>query len=189
MPKRNGTQVITGVVRASYLHSFEPWGANGQEPKYSVCALIPKTDKETIRLIQEAIAQATDIGQNSKWGGKVPKNLHIPLRDGDEEKDLDEHPEFEGMFFVNASSKRQPGMVDRKKMEIFSSDDLKSGDWVKLSLTFYPYAAAGNNGIGAGLNNIMKWKDGDSLGGSSARPESDFADEFDDGEDEEDELI
>jgi len=189
MPKRIGTKVITGAVRASYLHVFEPWGAEGQEKKYSVCALIPKTEKETIRLIQEAIAEATDLGQNSKWGGKVPKNLHEPLRDGDKEKDLDEHPEFKGMFFLNASSKRQPGMVDRNKMEIFSEDELKSGDWVKLAINFYPYAASGNNGVGVGLDNIMKWKDGESLGGSAAKPESDFADEFDDEEGEDDDLL
>lgn len=190
MPSRNGTKVITGVVRASYLHAFEPWsGAQGQEAKYGVCALIPKSDKETLALIMDAVNEAIDQGKSSKWDGKIPKNLHMPLRDGDEEKDLDENPEYEGMMFLNASSKRQPGMVDRKKQEIFSADELKSGDYVKLSLNFFPYKAAGNSGVGVGLNNIMKWKDGEPLGGMVAKPESDFGDEFDDGEDDEDDLI
>ena len=125
MSSRNGTKVITGEVRFSYLHVFEPYaGEVGQKPKYSVSLLIPKSDKKTIALIQEAVSEATDLGQTTKWGGKVPKNLKLPLRDGDEEK-ADEHPEYEGMYFINASSERQPGLVDSHKQEIFSDQELK----------------------------------------------------------------
>ena len=180
MSSRNGTKVITGEVRFSYLHVFEPYaGEVGQKAKYSVALLIPKKDKQTIALIQEAIAEATDQGQTSKWGGKVPKNLKLPLRDGDEEK-ADEHPEYAGMFFVNASSERQPGLVDSHKQEIFSDQELKSGDWGLASINFYPFSVSGNNGIACGLNNLMKKRDGESLGGTPASAEADFAEEFDD---------
>lgn len=180
MSSRNGTKVITGEVRFSYLHVFEPYaGEVGQKPKYSVALLIPKKDKQTIALIQEAIAEATEQGQTSKWGGKVPKNLKLPLRDGDEEK-ADEHPEYAGMYFVNASSERQPGLVDSHKQEIFSDQELKSGDWGLASINFYPFSVSGNNGIACGLNNLMKKRDGESLGGTPASAEADFAEEFDD---------
>lgn len=181
MASRNKTKVITGLVRFSYLHVFEPFaGQQGQEAKYSVCVLIPKTEKETIAAIQEAVAEAVDEGQVSKWAGKVPKNLKMPLRDGDEEKDLDTNPEYKGMFFLNASSKRQPGLIDSHKQEIFTTDELKSGDWGKVSLNFYPFAVSGNNGIAVGLNNLMKVKDGEALGGGGSSAESDFAGEFED---------
>ena len=180
MSSRNGTKVITGEVRFSYLHVFEPYaGEVGQKPKYSVSLLIPKSDKKTIALIQEAVGQATDIGQTTKWGGKVPKNLKLPLRDGDEEK-AEEHPEYEGMFFLNASSERQPGLVDSHKQEIFSDQELESGDWGLASINFYPFSVSGNNGIACGLNNLMKKRDGESLGGTPASAEADFAEEFDD---------
>lgn len=180
MSSRNGTKVITGEVRFSYLHVFEPYaGEVGQKAKYSVALLIPKKDKQTIALIQEAIAEATDQGQTSKWGGKVPKNLKLPLRDGDEEK-ADEHPEYADMYFVNASSERQPGLVDSHKQEIFSDQELKSGDWGLASINFYPFSVSGNNGIACGLNNLMKKRDGESLGGTPASAEADFAEEFDD---------
>ena len=180
MSSRNGTKVITGEVRFSYLHVFEPYAAEvGQKPKYSVALLIPKKDKQTIALIEEAIAEATEQGQTSKWGGKVPKNLKLPLRDGDEEK-ADEHPEYAGMYFVNASSERQPGLVDSHKQEIFSDQELKSGDWGLASINFYPFSVSGNNGIACGLNNLMKKRDGESLGGTPASAEADFAEEFDD---------
>lgn len=180
MSSRNGTKVITGEVRFSYLHVFEPFaGEVGQKPKYSVSLLIPKKDKQTIALIQEAVAEATDQGQTTKWGGKVPKNLKLPLRDGDEEK-ADEHPEYEGMYFINASSERQPGLVDSHKQEIFSDQELKSGDYGLASINFYPFSVSGNNGVACGLNNLMKKRDGESLGGTPASAEADFAEEFDD---------
>lgn len=181
MAKRDGTKVITGEVRFSYLHVFEPYAAQaGQEEKFSVCLLIPKNDKKTLQLIQEAVAEATDFGQKTKWGGKVPKNLKLPLRDGDTEKDLDTNPEYEGMFFLNCSSKRHPDIIDSHKMPIVSPEDLKSGDWGLASINFFPFAAAGNNGVGVGLNNIMKKRDGDALGGSFTKAEDDFEGEFDD---------
>ena len=177
----NGTKVITGEVRLSYLHVFDKYAATpGREEKYSVCILIPKKDTKTIALIQEAIANATDLGQKTKWGGKVPKNLKMPLRDGDEEKDTDDNPEYAGMFFLNASSKRQPGLVDSHKQEIIDREELKSGDWGKVSINFFPFAASGNNGIGVGINNIMKTKDGIALGGTPASAEDDFEGEFED---------
>lgn len=181
MASRNGMKVITGEVRFSYLHVFAPYAAQaGQDEKYSVCLLIPKSDTKTIRLIQEAVAEATDKGQKEKWGGKVPKNLKLPLRDGDAEKDLDENPEYEGMFFLNATSKRQPGLVDSHKQEIFSADELKSGDWGKASINFFAFSASGSNGVGVGLNNLMKTKDGESLGGTFTKAEDDFEGEFED---------
>ena len=177
----NGTKVITGEVRLSYLHVFDKYAATpGQEEKYSVCILIPKKDTKTIALIQEAIANATDLGQKTKWGGKVPKNLKMPLRDGDEEKDTDDNPEYAGMYFLNASSKRQPGLVDSHKQEIIDREELKSGDWGKVSINFFPFAASGNNGIGVGINNIMKTKDCIELGGTPASDEDDLEGEFED---------
>ena len=35
-------KVITGKVRASFVHVFEPQSINGSEPKYSCSLIIPK---------------------------------------------------------------------------------------------------------------------------------------------------
>ncbi|MDE6181665.1 MAG: DUF2815 family protein, partial [Eubacteriales bacterium] len=42
------------------------------------------------------------------------------------------------------------------------------------SINLYPYNTNGNVGIACGLNNLMKIKDGETLGGR-ARAEDDFA--------------
>lgn len=183
MPKlQNGTNVITGVVRFSYLHVFEPYAAEvGQKPKYSVSLLIPKTDKQTIALIQKAVENAKKLGvEKGKWSkDSIPKNLKLPLRDGDEEK-ADEHPEYEGMYFLNASSDRQPGILDSHRNYLMDPEELKSGDWGLASINFYPFSVSGNRGIACGLNNLMKKKDGESLGGTRTSAETDFDGEFDD---------
>ena len=48
-------KVITGKVRASFVHVFEPKSINGSEPKYSCSLIIPKSDTVTVGKIREAI--------------------------------------------------------------------------------------------------------------------------------------
>ena len=172
-------KVVTGKVRLSYVNIKNPKSFDGSDPKYSVCVMVPKTDKETLKKITKAMDEVMDEGA-ATWGGKVPKNLKLPLRDGDEEKD---DPAFAGMMFFNASSKRQPGCIDRQKDEIFDLDEIYSGCWARVSVNFYPFSVNGNKGIAAGLNFIQKWADGPRLGGEYGSAD-DFDDDFDDDDDE-----
>lgn len=182
------TKVVTGLVRFSYVNIFKSRSfREGQDAKYSICLLIPKEDKATIKKIKAAIQEATDEGVSSKWGGKLPKNLKSPLRDGDDER-ADEAEEYEGMYFLNANSNQKPGIVDKDLNEILDPDEVYSGCWGRASINFFPYDSNGNKGIGAGLNNIQKVKDGEHLGAARASAESDFGDGFkaDDGDDDDD---
>lgn len=182
------TKVVTGLVRFSYVNIFKSRSfKEGQDAKYSICLLIPKKDKETLKKIKAAIAEATEEGVSSKWGGKTPKNLKTPLRDGDDER-ADEAEEYEGMYFLNANSNQKPGIVDKDLNEILDPDEVYSGCWGRASLNFFPYDSNGNKGIGAGLNNIQKMKDGEHLGAARASAEDDFGDGFDDEDDEDDDF-
>ena len=41
------TKVVTGLVRFSYVHIFEPSAMDdSSDEKYSVCIIIPKSDKK-----------------------------------------------------------------------------------------------------------------------------------------------
>ncbi|MDF0152937.1 DUF2815 family protein, partial [Staphylococcus pseudintermedius] len=74
--KQKGTKVITGKVRASYAHIFEPHSMQeGQDAKYSVSLIIPKSDTNTIEAIEKAIEEAKEAGKATKFGGKIPANL------------------------------------------------------------------------------------------------------------------
>lgn len=178
------TKVVTGKVRFSYVNIFQKKSFNGEDGKYQITLLIPKSDKKTVSEIKAAINEATTEGISSKWNGKKPGKLWNPLQDGDEDK-ADTNPEYAGMYFVCAKSNSRPGIVDKDLNEILDPDDVYSGCYGRASVTFYPYNNS-SNGIAAALNNVQKLADGDRLGGARATAEEDFGD--DDFEDEEEDF-
>ena len=175
-PKVNGTKVVIGPCRLSYPHLFTkyiPEGDNSGKGKYSTRVLINKTEKETLKAINAAIEAAKQQGIVSKWGGKTPKNLSMPLNDGDDKEDDKEDEACKGCYYLNAKAKDRPGIVDRNKQHIVDEEEMYSGVWAIVSITFFPYDVSGNKGVACGLNNLMKWKDDDHLGGRVSA-EADF---------------
>lgn len=167
------TKVVFGPVRLSYTHLFSKYAPDGDTTngKYMTSVIIPKEEKETIKAINAAIEAAKKAAIASKWGGKEPKKLDLPLRDGDDKED----EVYEGAYYINAKSSTRPGIVDKHKSPIVDEDEIYSGVWAIVSVTFYGYDVSGNRGIACGLNNVMKFKDGERLGGRSSA-DNDFAD-------------
>lgn len=178
--KNNATKVVTGEVRFSYLNVFEPKSIDGNEAKYSVSLLIPKTDTATLIKIEAAIEAAKQAGIG-KFGGKIPANLKLPLRDGDVDREDDET--YAGHYFINASCKTKPGLIFKNGHKIEDSTELYSGCYGRASVNFYAFNTNGNRGIACGLNNLQKLRDGDALGGRS-RAEDDFADSIEEDDDD-----
>lgn len=171
------TKVVTGKVRFSYLHIWEPSAIEeGQPKKYSASLIIPKSDTVTLDKIRAAIEAAKEAGK-AKLGGKIPANLKTPLRDGDVERPEDDA--YANSYFLNANATNRPGVVDKNVDPILEQDQLYSGCYGRASITFYAFNTSGNKGIACGLNNLQKLEDGESLGGRS-RAEDDFADDADD---------
>ena len=168
--KRTNTKVTTGKCRLSYTHLFEAYAKEGNDPKFSTAILIPKTDKDTIKAIKEATLEAAEMGK-AKLGKYVLATLKVPLRDGDIEHPDDEA--YAGMYFLNASSKNRPGVVDANVHAIMDDTEVYSGCYARLTINFYAFSASGNKGIAAGLGNVQKLEDGESLGGFT-RAEDDF---------------
>ena len=181
-PQVKENKVIFGPCRLSYTHVFNRYNPDGpqEEGKFMTNVLIPKDEKETITAINKAIEEAKKQAIVSKWGGKEPKKLDMPLRDGDEKDDEN----YDGHFFVNAKSNTRPGIVDRKKVPIVDEEEVYSGVWAVVSVTFFGYDKNGNKGVACGLNNIMKFKDDEHFGGRVSA-ESDFGD-VDLGDDDDD---
>lgn len=165
------TKVITGEVRFSYVHVWEPDSVNGDNPKYSVSILIRKDDKETLSKIQAAILAAKEAAK-IRFGGKLPSTFKMPLRDGDTDREDDKS--YEGCYFLNASSKTAPGIVDRQLRRITVQEEFYSGCYGRASIKFYAFDANGSKGIACGLDNLMKTRDGEPLGGRQTA-ENDFA--------------
>ncbi len=167
------TNVTTGEVRFSYAHLFKPYAAMpGQEEKYSVTILVPKTDTDTMSRINAAIEAAKQKGTADKWGGQCPPVLAVPVYDGDGVRPSDGMPfgtECKGHWVFTASAKADypPEIVDRMGNPIINQSEVYSGIYGRVNVTFYPYMFGGKKGIGAGLGPVQKLRDGEPLGGSA----------------------
>lgn len=150
--------------RLSYAHIWEPASINGSEPKYSVCCIIPKADTGTLQRLDAMVKRTIQTGVEKKWGGKVPKKLKLPLRDGDEER---ESPEYAGVMFLNANSTREPAVIDRRAQPVMDQDEVYSGCYANVKLSFYPFNSNGNQGVAVGLVAVQKVKDGERLAGGT----------------------
>ena len=175
----SATKVVI-PCRISFANIWEPKAINGGDEKYSVSCLIPKSDKKTLARIQKAVEAAKEDGKTRKWSGKIPPNLKLPLRDGDIDRPDDEN--YEDCYFLNASSKDAPQVVDRKVNPVVDPMMVYSGCYCNVSVNFYAFNANGNRGVAAGLGNIQFVKDGERLSGK-ASADADFDALEDDDED------
>lgn len=176
------TKVITSKVRFCYAHVFEPTAIEeGQEKKYSVSVIIPKSDTKLINKIKAAIQAALEEGK-AKFGGKIPANYKNPLRDGDLERPDDEN--YANSYFFTANSSRKPGIVDADLNPILDKDEFYSGCYGRASVNFYAFNVSGNKGVAVGLNNLQKLEDGERLSGGGSTPEEDFGSYSDDDDDD-----
>ena len=174
-------KVVTGEVRLSFPALFEPTTAPGSDtPKYSVMILVPKSDEKTVSALFAAEKAAAEAGKDSKFNGKVPKNLKSIIHDGDGENDEGEliaeaYPERAGHYFMTVSANVQykPQVVDRNLNAVIDPSQVYSGVYGRVSLNSFPYSASGNKGVSFGLNNVQITRDGEPLSGRSTA-EDDF---------------
>lgn len=165
-------KVVTGKVRFSYVHVFEPSDLGG-ELKYSTAVLIPKSDTETYNKIMIEINNTIQEATSTVFGGVMPVNLAMPVYDGDGLKPSREAygPECKGHWVLNAKSGNAPEVVDANCNPIISKNEFYSGCYGRVSLSFYAYNKNGNKGIGCGLGNVQKLEDGQPLDGRTTAAE------------------
>ena len=166
----NKNQVVTGECRLSFVNLFEPKAMNeGDVPKYSVTAIIPKTDVKTVEAIKAAINAAAEAGAQKHFGGRVPVSVNHTFKDGDTEvDDLGElknvkYPEYKNSYYIRLSTKFKPKVLDANRQEIIDPTEVYSGMYGKVSMPFFAYSGDGRRGVSAVLNNAMKTRDGEPL--------------------------
>lgn len=173
------TKVLTGEVRLSYAHLTEPY-ANpknpGAEPKYSVTMLIPKTDTATKADIDASMKAAYEAAVVNDWKGARPQLRNALIYDGDGVRNdgTPFGPECKGHWVMTANSKRKPQVVHVSNLQAeLAPQDIYSGMYARVTVNFFAFSVNGNRGIGCGLGNVLKLRDGEPLsGGASAA--SDF---------------
>lgn len=166
------TKVLTGEVRLSYANLTAPKvSQQGGDPKYGVTLLIPKTDTATYNDICASIQAAYDDGVTKKWGGAHPQPKAL-IYDGDglRPSGVPFGDECKGCWVITASSKNKPQVVgiDNINCELLPQD-VYSGMYARVTINFFAYDSNGAKGVGCGLGNVLKTRDGEPLsGGASA---------------------
>lgn len=172
MYQNDPMKVLTGECRLSYCNLTTPRAAQqGGEPKYSVTLLIPKTDVATKADIDAAIQAAANEALSKVWNGARPPQLRVPIYDGDgvRPSGVPFGDECKGHWVMTASTKNKPQVVgvDNINCELAPSD-IYSGMFARVTIRFFGYSNSGNKGIGCGLGNVMKTRDGEALAGSAS---------------------
>lgn len=175
------TKCLTGECRLSYVHLTQPYASPttpGAKAKYQVTLLIPKTDAATKADIDAAIQAAYQQGVASKWNGLQPRLASPLIHDGDGVKNngAPYGDECKGHWVLTASSatiKPQVVHISNISQEL-APQDIYSGMYGRVTINFYPFDSGNNKGVGCGLGNVLKTRDGDPLGGG-ASASSDFA--------------
>jgi hypothetical protein len=174
------SKVLTGEVRMSYVHLTTPYqNKQGGDPRYQVTLLIPKTDVATKADIDQSIQAAYEDGVQNKWKGARPQLKNALIYDGDGVKTdgTPFGPECKGHWVITASSaqSRKPQVVGIDNINVeLAPTDVYSGMYGRVTLNFFSYDSHGSKGVGCGLGNVLKTRDGEALsGGVSAA--SDFA--------------
>lgn len=177
------TKVLVKNARTSYCNVWHPTKMKDSDKEKYNCVFLIAKDNPVVEEIKKTLA-AFEAEAKAENGGKLPgttKNpWHYPLYDGDVDKPGDEA--YAGMYYVNAKSDTKPGIVsttkdaDGKFKPITDESEVYSGCYVHASLSFFRFGKKGdmNFGVGVGLNNLMKVRDGEPLAGKASAQE-DFA--------------
>jgi len=171
--------MVTGEVRVSYVHLFKAYANPNNadaKPKFSTTILIPKSDIATRQRMDLCMNAATQEGIANKWNNVRPPVLSLPLYDGDGVRPNGDpfSDECRGHWVMTASTEQMPEVIDLNMNPIINQSEVYSGMYARVSIRFFPYLKNGKRGIGCGLGNVQKTRDGEPLGGGRTSAVSDF---------------
>lgn len=155
--------ITTGEVYGLYpnLHNKKQNEMSGKE-EFSMMLVIPKSEEETVKEIQEEVKQLFD----SK-GWQTFDNPKNPLKDGEKELTTGMRKNeklinfYKDKFWMRTKTQFKPGLINIAGGSV-SEDDIYFGGKFRVKLSFYAYQVPGNQGVGANLNDVL-WVGKDEL--------------------------
>lgn len=190
MPKTFTNRIGTKAVRINFPNFVTPRAASeGGTPKYSCVLMIPKKDKEIAKAIKAKMREVYD--NNPTILGDYDFDGLVRIYDGAKASPSGKkYPEYyKDYYILNANNSRKPQYLDKAGEEILDvNEELYSGCWARVGLSFYPYSNAGNTGIGISLDIVKKHHDDEPLGSVVSAKDYFGEDEDDLDEDDSDEI-
>jgi hypothetical protein len=156
-------QTAAGVFSYTYLVSPRPED-NFNPGTYGTEFII--RDGDTIKALKEYLSQVITEAKTEIWGGKIPANLHLPLKTGDEEVDIEKDA-----YVLKTASKRQPKLfilnpTTGNAHEIEDEEELSeiyAGMIGEVIIKFSAYVYNSINGVKCYINAACKTADGEPL--------------------------
>lgn len=156
-------KVVTGEVRFSYAHVWEPDSINGSDPKYSVSILIPKSDTKTINMINKAIEAAKEMGKVRSLAARFQPTSSC--RCAMEMRTAQTTRCIRGITSSTPTARPSQASWTKTASPSRTARSFTAAAMATPPSPFILSAPTGNRGIACGLNNLMKTADGDPLGG------------------------
>lgn len=168
------TKCRTPKFKTSYAQwLFKPQLNDDGNEKYSCVMLFPKgTDLTEMKQCAKNAA-INKFGAAKADAMLKDRNFKWPFRDGNTKDD----DVYKDTIFLSGNSTNPPGvaeLVDNILERNVGPMDVYSGCEAMATVNFYYFNKKGNQGIGCGLNNLVKTGDGERLGGAAPMDE-DFA--------------
>jgi hypothetical protein len=167
--KSNSVEVLTKRCRLNYVRLAEMESYMDSKPYYSVVLMVPKSDTEGLKVINDAIVKAID--QTDLKINKNSKKFWNPFIDGLDKDD----DRFHDYFYIKCKSQFEVPIVGRDN-KIMKKDDprIYSGCWGRAHITLKVYNKGGE-GVSCYLNSLQILEDGDILESSrNFNPEEAF---------------
>jgi len=158
-------KLLTPLFRVAFPSVFTKRAYGDGDPKFTITMLFPKSTD------LKALEAAAEAAIKEEWPNPEtrPKRLKRPFLDGDEVT----WDGFPGCTYVRATSKYQPGVVDRKRQPITDEENFYPGCWARATVNAYTYTYMGKSGVSFGLQNLQFIRDDESFSGRT-NAEDDF---------------
>jgi hypothetical protein len=179
-------EVLTGVVRLSYVSLAEKYTDKNGKSRYQATLIIPKTDTQTLEAIERArlVALNTGIAKGKLLPGTTLAHYRSTIHDGDTEPN---YSMWAGCKIITVSNaQNQPNMfdVDGRRLVCMSREEpdgrvIYSGCYAKVRLSFSAFNSDSNKGVTGYIDGVRKWADGEPLAGGSNVSADDFGEGFD----------
>lgn len=163
-----GIRLQTPKFRVSFPELFKATSFNDGVPKFRLTQLYPKS--EPLTAIRDAIQKVIA----DKWGTKVPKNLKLPILDGDLKA---ETVGYAGCHYIRATAEQdQPPAVRTFGNSLVTDPrEVYAGCYAVAMVTVYAYDRKDSKGVGVAFDAVRKVQDGEPFGAKPADPDVDFA--------------
>lgn len=170
-------------VRLAFPNLFEPSSIEGSDPKYNAKFIIPANHPQVAELEKAMLEVA-----KGKWGAKgqqvfdnLTKTGKKPevgfVKEPYKNRDGDAYDGFEGAFYVTASNKARPLIIDRDRTPLTQADSRPyAGCQVNAIVEFWAQDNSFGRAIRATLKGVQFVRDGDAFGGGAPASIDEFAD-------------